>query len=122
MAVQMRWTKLIEDALNEESGLKNKGLIDAKAEISNILNHMKGLCKQDLPSKLIRLKYETIVTILVYLDEQIRLMQANIKPKSFNWQKYTRRSKTTASFRSPTGTPSTVTSTSESRCGSASLR
>ena len=90
MAIQMRWTKLIQEALEEKPNMKGRAHSDAKVEVKDILIKMTKVCKTDLPSKLIRLKMETIVTIVVYLNQVISTKIKTRDPKSFEWQKYTR--------------------------------
>jgi hypothetical protein len=68
IGVQMRWTKLIHDALHEKQNMKPKAHGEAKQEVKLMLDKMTDLCKTELKSELVRSKYETIVTILVYLN------------------------------------------------------
>lgn len=88
MGVQMRWTKLIQDKLDSGQNLRSKG-DDPASKIHAILNDLTDMCREELPSKMIRVKYETIVTICVYLNQQVSKIKVK-NSKSFEWQKYTR--------------------------------
>jgi hypothetical protein len=63
--------------------MKAKAYGEARNEIKSILDYMTDLCKTDLPCNLIRAKYETIITILVYLNTVIQGNFTTRDPNSF---------------------------------------
>lgn len=65
----MKWTKVVQDALEKKPSEKNKAVQDAKQEISLIMEKLTLLCRENLGSSLRRQKVETLVTIMVYLKD-----------------------------------------------------
>lgn len=64
----MKWTKLVQGALEKKSSDKNKSINEAKQEVTSIMKDLTELCKQNLDS-MKRQKVETLVTIMVYLKD-----------------------------------------------------
>ena len=89
IGLQMKWTKLVQDALEKKSSEKNKAINETKLEISNIMDTLTNLCRQDLRTSMNRQKVETLVTIMVYLKEVTTLWKFR-DANDFEWQKYTR--------------------------------
>ena len=89
IGLQMKWTKLIQDALEKRSSEKNKAINEAKAEITSIMDTLTIMCRNDLKTPMNRKKVETLVTIMVYLKEVTTKWKFR-DASDFEWQKYTR--------------------------------
>jgi dynein heavy chain len=90
IGLQMRWTKIIQESL-EDRIAKLKGIENAKTEIAEIQRFLTNLCKTDIKSKLERMKLETLVLIVVYLEQKTRVdIVPKLSPNGYDWLKYTR--------------------------------
>ena len=89
MGLQMKWTKLVQDALEKRSSERNKAVNDTKLEISSVIKTLTKLCRKDLKTKMNRQKIETLVTIMVYLNDVTTSWRFR-EVTDFEWQKYTR--------------------------------
>ncbi|MCP4294566.1 MAG: hypothetical protein GY786_03065 [Proteobacteria bacterium] len=85
----MKWTKMVQDALEKRSSEKNKAVNDTKTEIGEIIDMLTTLCRQDLKTQMNRKKIETLVTIMVYLKD-VTISWKFREVTDFEWQKYTR--------------------------------
>lgn len=91
VALQMRWTKVIQEALEDKASRTKKGLEEPKSEIDGYQLELTAQCKLDHWNKLQRTKLETLVLIIVYLSEVIKnSIQPKTTSSSYDWQKYTR--------------------------------
>ena len=89
LALQVKWTKLVQDSLEKRTSEKSKSINETKHEIDKIIDLLTDLCRKDLGGFMNRMKIETLVTIMVYLKEVTsawRFKDVN----DFEWQKYTR--------------------------------
>lgn len=68
VALQMRWTKIIQEALEDKTS-RMKGLENPKQEINSYREALTRICKDNDWNKLNRTKLETLVLIAVYLVE-----------------------------------------------------
>ena len=90
MALQMRWTRIIQEALEDKSS-KVKGLDLCKAEILEYQKTLTEMCKDPSLDKMKRTNLETLVLIIVYLEDVTKnRLTSKLTPNSYDWQKYTR--------------------------------
>ena len=90
VGLQMRWTKIIQDAFEEKTS-KMKILDNPRLEITEYLKSLTEQCKGEQWNKLERTKLETLVLIAVYLEDVIKnRLTTKITVNSYDWQKYTR--------------------------------
>jgi dynein heavy chain len=90
VGLQMRWTKVIQDAFEEKS-MKAKALEAPKQEITEYQRGLTEQCKLDKWDKMQRTKLETLVLIAVYLEDVITTrISSKLNANSYDWQKYTR--------------------------------
>ncbi len=85
----MKWTKLVQDALEKKSSEKNKAVQEAKTEVGLIMDKLTIICREDLGNAMNRQKIETLVTIMVYLKDVTTSWRFR-EVTDFEWQKYTR--------------------------------
>jgi hypothetical protein len=48
IALQMKWTKLVQSALEKRSSDKNKSINEAKQEVAQIMKDLTEMCKLNL--------------------------------------------------------------------------
>ena len=76
LGVQMVWTTKMTEALERTSIKDRRDELDRKLkEVTGNLNDLTAMCLEEIPSKLIRTKIETLVTIQVHqrdLSTEIR--------------------------------------------------
>ena len=89
MGLQIKWTKLVTEALEKRTSEKNKAVNEAKQEITKIMENLGKICRIKETTKMNRQKIETLVTIMVYLKEVTQTWKFR-EVNDFEWQKYTR--------------------------------
>ena len=52
LGLQMKWTKLVSEALEKRGQERNKAVNDAKSEINDIMELLTDFCREDLGSKM----------------------------------------------------------------------
>jgi dynein heavy chain len=89
IALQLKWTRLVQDALEKKASERNKAVNEAKHEINMILDYLTDMSKLNIEKASDRQKLETLVTIQVYLKEVTSAWRFR-DASDFEWQKYTR--------------------------------
>lgn len=96
LGIQMLWTSTTQNCLERPAKEKLSELDKKKKEMTSILNELVEFCLEDMKSKLIRTKIETMVTIHVHQKEVFFKIaddakQHKIKDSTdFEWTKNTR--------------------------------
>ena len=90
IGIQMRWTRIIQEAL-EDKNSRVKGLEACKAEITEYQKILTEMCKSDQWDKMKRTNLETLVLMIVYLEDVTKnRLTTKLTQNSYDWQKYTR--------------------------------
>lgn len=71
IGIQMKWTRLVQDALEKKSTERNRAITETKQETNSIMDTLVEMCKTDLGSNMNRQKLESLVTIQVYLKDKV---------------------------------------------------
>jgi len=87
--IQMKWTRLVQDALEKKSTERNRAVGDAKSETNSIMDTLVDMCKTDLGSPMNRQKVESLVTIQVYLKDKVLEWKFR-ESTDFEWLQKTR--------------------------------
>jgi dynein heavy chain len=89
VGLQLKWTKLMQDALEKKSNERNRYVNEAKSEMSMIMDILTDICRKKNNSKLFQKKIEALVTIMVYLNEVTTAWKFR-EINDFEWLKNTR--------------------------------
>jgi len=98
LGIQMTWTQKVQEALERgKKADKMQDLEKKKKDINGVMNTLTEMCLDDnIKSKLIRTKIETLVTIQVYQRDKFFEIQDAVKAEKikdandFDWLKNTR--------------------------------
>ena len=89
VGLQMKWNKLMTEALEKKSSERNRYVNEAKSEMSQMMDILTDICRKDNQSRKFTAKVEALVTIMVYLNEVTTAWKFK-EITDFEWQKNTR--------------------------------
>jgi len=95
LGIQLMWTMDVTEAL-DNCRVKKSGVADCTRKQTQIISELSSWCLENLPNRMVRTKYETLVTIQVHQRDVMAVINNMFKAKKlhsssdFEWLKQAR--------------------------------